>query len=142
MPRPGSKPISLTLPVSITQVMSSMVREVSATLVETTTLTVPTGSATAERQQGASMPGQGRAAWLSKQSAAQWRWRPAQLEALWPGHADAGTLTLGRPLEHARLLRGRQPSVQRQHQRAGAEAGRALQLPADPPNLLHAGGED
>ena len=41
MPRSGSNRISLTRPQSMTQVTSSMVMEVSATLVATTTLTAP-----------------------------------------------------------------------------------------------------
>lgn len=43
MPRAASKRISLTRPVSITAVTSSMVMEVSATLVETTILATPAG---------------------------------------------------------------------------------------------------
>jgi hypothetical protein len=41
MPREASNRISFTLPVSMTVVTSSIVMEVSATLVDTTILTVP-----------------------------------------------------------------------------------------------------
>lgn len=44
MPRAASNRISLTRPVSITAVTSSMVIEVSATLVDTTILATPAGA--------------------------------------------------------------------------------------------------
>lgn len=43
MLRSGSWLISLTLPLSMTTVTSSMVMDVSATLVDSTTLNVPAG---------------------------------------------------------------------------------------------------